>query len=268
MNYLDTSQIQFISFPDGQRHLRIPPALLTAHPHSYDLLWRIRNPAELLELELIVDAMSEWSFPRTLVIPYLMSGRSDRRMMDGDPCGLRVVANRINSLGFRRVILVDPHSFNSVLLIHNSRKTTMRPLYESINVDKPFLIVPDKGAADRAEAAGYILQTTDKIQCDKVRDPDSGRVQLTITPADLDKIADRNCVIVDDICDGGNTFLQIAEQVGMICASLHLVVTHGIFSAGTDKLARNFTSITTADTYRTSKLPGINLFNFPYESIA
>jgi ribose-phosphate pyrophosphokinase len=50
-------------------------------------------------------------------------------------------------------------------------------------------------------------------------------------------------VIVDDICDGGRTFLEIAKtirskkrNISIFGDKIYLVVTHGIFSAGFDEL--------------------------------
>lgn len=54
-------------------------------------------------------------------------------------------------------------------------------------------------------------------------------------------------MIIDDICDGGATFLAIAGQVKP--AHLTLIVTHGIFSKGLDALAEKFDSIITSDSY-------------------
>ena len=53
-------------------------------------------------------------------------------------------------------------------------------------------------------------------------------------------------IVVDDICDGGYTFIQLAqvikEEYGFT-GDLHLVVTHGIFSKGFDDLNKYYTSI-------------------------
>lgn len=45
-----------ILFPDGQNHIRVDPDELYSHPEGFDLTHRIRNAAELLDLELVVDA--------------------------------------------------------------------------------------------------------------------------------------------------------------------------------------------------------------------
>ena len=44
--------------------------------------------------------------------------------------------------------------------------------------------------------------------------------------------------IVDDICDGGRTFIELAKEIKkQTNTPIYLIVTHGIFSAGFDKLS-------------------------------
>lgn len=47
----------------------------------------------------------------------------------------------------------------------------------------------------------------------------------------------RIALIVDDICDGGGTFIGLAEELKRKNAGkIYLAVSHGIFSKGIDKL--------------------------------
>jgi len=66
-------------------------------------------------------------------------------------------------------------------------------------------------------------------------------------------------LIVDDICDGGGTFLGLAEELKE-CNSgdLYLAVSHGIFSKGSQTLLDNFKSIYSTDSFGQTKVEGIN----------
>jgi len=66
--------------------------------------------------------------------------------------------------------------------------------------------------------------------------------------------ADKDVFIIDDICDGGRTFIEIAkavDEVRKLSSSVkrehygknYLIVTHGIFSAGFDFLVQHFDGI-------------------------
>jgi len=61
----------------------------------------------------------------------------------------------------------------------------------------------------------------------------TGNILRTEIPV-LDQHADIKYVIVDDICDGGRTFIELAKAIkeGRPTAEVYLVVTHGIFSGG------------------------------------
>jgi ribose-phosphate pyrophosphokinase len=56
-------------------------------------------------------------------------------------------------------------------------------------------------------------------------------------------------VIVDDICDGGRTFIELAKVIIAQNqeAKIYLVVTHGIFSAGFSELTNYFDGIYTTN---------------------
>lgn len=252
-----------IDYPDGQHHVRVDPNELDKYPNGYDLVHRIRNANELLELELIVDAMSEKSYPRTLTIPYLLAGRSDRPMVPGDAFALRVIANRINALNFRRVRILEPHSVISILLIDNSWTWTADHYLKDIACD-PVLIIPDKGASPHRNRRLSALGTSDYLQIDKSRNPDTGEVSVTL-PEDATKWSGRNLIVVDDICDGGASFIPIAKSLRPLAKSIHLAVTHGIFSKGTKDLSELFDTITCTDSYTQNPLPHTRLIRLNYD---
>jgi len=71
-------------------------------------------------------------------------------------------------------------------------------------------------------------------------------------------------LIVDDICDGGGTFIKCAESLKKYLPDcnfeMDLYVTHGIFSKGTkelDKYFRNIYTFNHFDTYKFLLADGI-----------
>jgi len=72
----------------------------------------------------------------------------------------------------------------------------------------------------------------DIIECSKRRDVRTGKIEETVVHY-RPEFHGRNCVMVDDICDGGKTFIEIAKKLKeKNCGKIFLVVTHGIFSKG------------------------------------
>lgn len=238
--------IQYTKFPDGQPHIKINH---TAPDCSYCVICSIKSAEDLLLLCMVADAI-EGSFGEKLElhIPYLMGARYDRVMHDGDSFDLRVISRIINSLGFKKVVLYDVHSDVSTALINNSVNTTAHSLHLNKHIHKDsVLISPDSGSAKKASEYMQINPfLSDLVFCVKNRDLSSGKISLKVL--EPEKCLDRHCVIIDDICDGGGTFLAIADQIKP--KSLTLIVTHGIFSKGIDVLLGKFDTIITSDSYQ------------------
>ena len=63
---------------------------------------------------------------------------------------------------------------------------------------------------------------------------------ITKTTVLHDDFGGKDCVIVDDICDGGRTFIELAKVLKERGAGkIGLFVTHGIFSQGVGVLFDN-----------------------------
>ena len=60
---------------------------------------------------------------------------------------------------------------------------------------------------------------------------------------DQGKIESSNCLVLDDICDGGRTFIELAKATSGIQFDLQLAVTHGIFSKGREELNKYYSKI-------------------------
>jgi ribose-phosphate pyrophosphokinase len=116
--------------------------------------------------------------------------------------------------------------------------------------NKFYLISPDAGSNkkifDLAKSIGYVGEI---IRCDKIRDISTGNIIETIVYKD--DLNGMDCLIVDDICDGGRTFIELSKILKQKnCGKVYLVVTHGIFSAGLDVLKPHFDGIFTTNSYK------------------
>lgn len=231
-------------YPDGQPHVKLTEDF---HDQEVEVFHCIKSPQDLFLLMQLSNAL--WrggALKKRLIIPYLMGARFDRIMEPGDSLDLEVVADAINSCAWSEVVLYDPHSFVSLNLIRESVEVTNQTLVENYSMPDAVLIVPDKGA--RKKAADYPIWNPNLVavvQCDKERDLSNGRITLKVL--EPEKCEGRNCIIIDDLCDGGGTFLAIASQINP--AHLTLMVTHGIFSKDFRELEEKFQSIITTDSY-------------------
>lgn len=178
--------------------------------------------------------------PISLLIPYLPYARADRRFLDGDCFGLQTFAGLINSLEYKEVVTLDAHS-EQARIIDRLVDVGPEPLIETVLDNLPggsVIILPDAGAKR------YKFANT--LQCSKVRDAATGKLSDFSVPSDYEISRYDSALIVDDICDGGRTFVGIAEKLYKNI-DLYLYVSHGIFSNGFKDLNKYFKEIYTTD---------------------
>lgn len=244
--------IEVVLYPDNQPQVKITAAL--AEGEEVAVVWPIRSSLDLLQLLLVSDALDRlFVVKKQLTIPYLLGARSDRLMQPNEAVPLKVISNLINSCGFQKVFIFDPHSEISIQLINNSIPISNQKLVQSYLKDGAILICPDAGAAKKvSKYFEWNLRLRGLTYCAKERDLSNGNVSLKVINPTACK--DRNCVIIDDLCDGGATFIAIAKQIQP--KHLTLIVSHGIFSKGFGELSKHFDEIITSNSYeRTGDLP-------------
>lgn len=231
-------------FPDNQPHVNIG---VIQEGEAVQVICSLTDSLKLVQLLQVANALTNsFAQKKVLVIPYLMAARYDRLMVTGDSIDIKVVADMINYCGFEKVILFDPHSEVSALLINNAQVVNNKIMVQQYQKENAVLICPDAGAAKKVEQySSWNNNLTEIVYCNKKRDLTNGRLVLEVLNPDI--CNNRNCVIIDDLCDGGATFLAIADQIE--AAHLTLIVTHGIFSKGFAKLSEKFDAIICSNSY-------------------
>lgn len=244
LDAIDSPWFRRFDFPDGQPHYAFDPGPLQAATRI-DLIARIRNGGELLNVALALDALRslfpERMPPLALNIPYLLGARMDRRIAAGQPASLGVVAALLRASvgGAFPIRVLDPHSPVAFDVLPGLEALLPDALVQFALADverqtgeAPVVVLPDRGAAARTAAVLDRLHAAhSRAQCSKVRDPASGK--LSGFKLDAGAVAGRVALIIDDLCDGGRTFTGIAEVLREHGAkAVYLCVTHGVFSKG------------------------------------
>lgn len=283
----DKSDIKYkpIEFPDGQQNIVITNYDFIKNSLSYGRgLMPIQIKSRLnnwLDLELItcaVASLRELGVEEIhLHTPYIIGARSDRKFEEGGNNYIKdVLAPIINSLNFKTVTCIDPHSDVLEACIKGFRKESNLELVkysisEMYNIDRGeisddfILVSPDAGASKKiyklAEQIGY---EGDIITCSKDRDKD-GKLTKTVVPEPKPtstlEYYKKDKIIIDDICDGGATFINIAKIIKDFhidykkyldeeSGKIYLIVTHGIFSKGVDELFQYFDGIYCTNSYQ------------------
>lgn len=243
-------EFETFTFNGGEPHLKIKTTL-----ESTDLVTittRIRAFNDLGFVLLANDALRRMGVKKIhLLLPYFPAARQDRVMVKGEPLTVKVYAALINQCQFETVTILDPHSevtaavLNNVQIVENHH-FVKECLKEMTDYQ---LISPDGGALKKVYKLAQFLGGQPVVECSKKRDVQTGKLSgFTVYADDLQG---KTCVIVDDICDGGGTFLGLAKELKKKNAGdLILVVTHGIFSKGLEELSECFFKIYTTDSFK------------------
>lgn len=250
-NVLDVTQL-----PGGEFHPKIPGwAFLDTT--SVAIYTRLHNGDDLMKLLTVTNAVREAGIKNvSIFIPYIPGGRQDR-VHQLEAFTLRMYADLINSQGYDNVFTIDPHSDVTTALVRNCKPYPMTTIMKEVLQGYDTILVPDAGAAKKVH--DYYLKGIDwegnVIQCLKKRDIKTGILYgFKVLIEDTWKGRLGNTIILDDICDGGGTFLGLAAEVlgryqhfGL--DKLGLYVTHGIFSKGFSKLFESFDEIWTTTSW-------------------
>lgn len=246
--------IEIIKFPAGEVTARVSdiesPFLIHCDFRSYDDIFVALSTANAVR-----HARPD-VFIR-LLIPYFPSSRQDRVTGDGHPFDAQVVAGVLSSGEFDEIVTWDAHSdvlgalFAPGAFINIPQHELLTHLVDDIH--NPVLVSPDSGAEKKTRKLSEWLDIP-MLQATKVRDIKTGALSGAEIPYDS-RCDQRNMVIVDDICDGGRTFINLAVAVKNKYKpkSLHLVVTHGIFSKGKQVLLDVFDSVQALNDFTTKQ---------------
>lgn len=198
---------------------------------------RINSYEDLFYIKSIRDI-----FPHKglhLFIPCLFGQRSDRKFDEYQSFDLKLITEFINSCMFTSVKIFDPHSDVSMALINNSvKKSSFEYVEKSVRdiqrqtADTDILLVsPDAGAYKKVFEFGEKLGLP-VMGAMKHRDS-TGKITLMFTH----DVEGKDCLIVDDLCDGGYTFELLGKALKEHKArKVYLYVSHGLFSKGFDAL--------------------------------
>jgi ribose-phosphate pyrophosphokinase len=254
-------------FPDGQQTINLVTQT-DRRDYHITIKSRLNN---FKDLELIIcatAALKDLGFRKIeLFVPYFIGARSDRKFAKGGVNYLKdVITPIINSQGYERVTVVDPHSDVLEALITNFDKITNQHLVSySINkilnleklnsTNEIDIISPDAGAVKRVYDVSKNINFKGNIITASKQRNISGDIIRTEVPDLYDTPGKRVFVIIDDICDGGRTFNEISKAIRNIRPknifndSIYLIVTHGIFSAGFLELSNHFNKVFTTNSF-------------------
>jgi len=217
---------------------------------------RIQNSDDVMALLMATDALRR-EFPLAkfmLDLPYIPYARQDRVCNAGEALSIKVFGSLINSMKYDFVQVVDPHSAVSLACIDNVSIRDQFDIFGYGVINTPFskttIVAPDAGATKKCEEFAKKVGAAGVITCSKTRNLADGKI-IGMTVDGPEDMSNLNLLVLDDICDGGRTFIELALLLETRNpGSLELAVTHGIFSKGVDVVLNHYDQIYTTDSFR------------------
>lgn len=191
------------------------------------------SPAEnIMELLLMIDAAKRASAYKVIaVIPYYGYARQDRKDKPRVAIGSKLVANMLVAAGADRIITMDLHApqiqgYFDIPVDHLDSSAIFIPYIENLKLENLTFAAPDVGSANRIrEIASYF--EVEMVICDKHRKRANEIASMVV----IGDVADRDIVLIDDICDTGGTLAKSAALLKEKGArSVRALCTHPVLS--------------------------------------
>ncbi len=249
LTFFDSGDVRVLHYPAGEPTV-VSVDNMPADPTAVAVaVLRGADSDELLTVLLWSHSMARLGRRRALILPYLPAARADHIEHEVG-FDAEVYAGLINSGGFSVVVTFDPHSEVMAGLIDNLRVISAadliaRYLPSEIRDRLVGVVIPDEGAQVRAGQVASLLGLP-TFQAYKHRDFATGKLSgFSCDPLP----AEGDVLVVDDICDGGGTFMGLAAAIPERHGDLHLWVTHGVFSGRAVTLLDHYKTVFTTDSH-------------------
>lgn len=242
------------TFPAGETMISIHESRILNPEDKFGCMihFNYESNEDLIDLLLLTDCVRRFyrNIQVSLRMAYVPYARQDRVCNKGESLSIKVIADLINSQNYHSVTIYDAHSDVTPALLNNVYNASLTTLAGNLDTVCPqhrtILVSPDAGANKKvfefAKNKGY----NDVVRADKTRDVATGKITGTVVYSG--NVGDKDFLILDDICDGGYTFLKLAEELRKLTTgNIYLYVTHGIFSKGYEELAKYFDAIFVAN---------------------
>jgi len=226
-------------FPDGESKI----TLRKIPKKSVILVVQSTYPpvdTNLLQALSIISQVRKISSRTFAIIPYMGYARQDKQFLSGEVITMSVVAKMLQSVGAKKVIVVDIHS--NIALNHFKIPTEnvsaipeLAKYFKKLNLKNPLVVSPDMGGYSRSKKFASLLKT-DFIVLKKHRDRKTGRVNIQTAKVD---VQGKDLILVDDIISTGGSIIKAAQFLKkQKCKRVFVACTHGLLVEGAEKKIR------------------------------
>ena len=226
-------------FPDGESKV----TLQKIPKKSVILVVQSTYPpvdTNLLQTLSIISQVRKISSRTFAIMPYMGYARQDKQFLNGEVITMSAVAKMLQSVGAKKVIVVDIHS--NIALNHFKIPTEnvsaipeLAKYFKKLNLKNPLVVSPDMGGYSRSKKFASLLKT-DFIVLKKHRDRKTGRVSIQTAKVD---VQGKDLILVDDIISTGGSIIKAAQFLKkQKCKRVFVACTHGLLVEGAEKKIR------------------------------
>lgn len=239
---VNDKQIAVTLFPDKTSQVwKLPDELLREieRDNICDVTWEFEHEGEFLQLAQLKMLLDGYCDHVHLSVPYFPYARQDKHISNTTTFALRAFAPLLNSLGFKMTETVDFHNDRRLGLFNNLKSLPPTPfIYPVLSKLKiRTVLFPDLGAKARYNeyVVNHLQFSGSVYTASKVRDQQTGHILGIKLP---EAVMPGPLLMIDDICDGGATFISLAFALKdrKYQGDLYLYISHGIFSKGLQPL--------------------------------
>ena len=208
----------------------------TVRDHDVYLVQTTTPPVNerVMEMLISVDAAKRASARRiTLVLPYYLYSRSDKKDQPRIPITAKLMAQLIESAGADRVMSCDLHNsaiqayFNNINCDRLSAQILLQEYFKSKNLQDMVIVATDAGSSKKAYKYSKYFNCPIAL-IDKRRD---GNDDKAIATTVIGEVKDKTAIIFDDEIDTAGSIMEtvgILEKFG--AKEIYAGCTHGVLS--------------------------------------
>ena len=233
-NYLkiEKGKISRMKFKNDNNFIQI---LETVRDKDVFLIQTTEPPVNerIMELLITIDAVKRASAKRiTVVLPYYMYSRSDKKDQPRIPVTAKLFAQLIEAAGANRVLTCDLHN-RAIQAYFNincdvlTGKSLLEKYFDQKDIDNKVVVATDAGSSKKAykyaEHFGCPIALVDKRR--------DGNDDRAISTSVIGEIEGKNALVFDDEIDTAGTIMEAVHVIKKFGAkNIYVGCTHGVLS--------------------------------------
>ena len=233
-NYLKTEkgQIKRMKFKNDKNFVQI---LETVRDKDIFLVQTTEPPVNerIMELLITIDAVKRASAKRiTVVLPYYMYSRSDKKDQPRIPVTAKLFAQLIEAAGANRVLTCDLHN-KAIQAYFNincdvlTGQSLLQKYFDQKNIENKVVVATDAGSSKKAykyaEHFGCPIALVDKRR--------DGNDDKAIATSVIGDIKGKNALVFDDEVDTAGSIMETVEVIKKFGGKdVYVGCTHGVLS--------------------------------------